>query len=134
MAKTENQQKKEDVFTAYKCAVKELLEERDFPTIKDCIDRALTYTAPCFYVTYHECKRFISLMLRGIQPPLRNPMKIAMYDDIFIKFLKHGYEYDGYKYLKKIINGPAPSFYLEKETFEKIVREMLKIARRKKKW
>jgi len=65
-------------------------------------------------------------MYRGIQPDMYNPMKIDMYDSIFRKFVAKGLKYPGYSYLETIINNEAPSFYIEKRQFVRIINDKLK--------
>lgn len=133
MARTENEQKKEDVFAAYERAIKELVGEGKKPMLRECIDRALTYSAPRYYVSYLAAQRNIALMFKGIQPPVRHPMKIEMYNNIFDEFVKKGLKCKGYSYLETILNNRAPSFYIEKETFFKLIIKMLKKNKKKKK-
>lgn len=129
MARTEMPQKKKDILAAFNRAIDELRNKERPPTVNECIERAMTYPAPRYYVEYDACQRIISLMFRGIQPPMRNPMKIDMYDSIFKEFIRKGLSHDGYKYLHTIIQGQAPSFYVEKKTFFRIVEEQLKLER-----
>ena len=51
------------------------------------IEKAMSYPAPRYYITLEVAIRNISLMYRGIQPDMYNPMKIDMYDSIFRKFV-----------------------------------------------
>lgn len=86
----------------------------------------LYYPAPRYYITLEVAIRNISLMYRGIQPDMYNPMKIDMYDSIFRKFVAKGLKYPGYSYLETIINNEAPSFYIEKRQFVRIINDKLK--------
>ena len=80
MAKTENWQKKDDVFKAYERAIKELGDVARRVPKNTIIEKAMSYPAPRYYITLEVAIRNISLMYRGIQPDMYNPMKIDMYD------------------------------------------------------
>lgn len=90
------------------------------------IEKAMSYPAPRYYITLEVAIRNISLMYRGIQPDMYNPMKIDMYDSIFRKFVAKRLKYPGYSYLETIINNEAPSFYIEKRQFVRIINDKLK--------
>ena len=126
MAKTENWQKKDDVFKAYERAIKELGDVARRVPKNTIIEKAMSYPAPRYYITLEVAIRNISLMYRGIQPDMYNPMKIDMYDSIFRKFVAKGLKYPGYSYLETIINNEAPSFYIEKRQFVRIINDKLK--------
>ena len=96
MAKTENWQKKDDVFKAYERAIKELGDVARRVPKNTIIEKAMSYPAPRYYITLEVAIRNISLMYRGIQPDMYNPMKIDMYDSIFRKFVAKGLKYPGY--------------------------------------
>ena len=126
MAKTENWQKKDDVFKAYERAIKELGDVARRVPKNTIIEKAMSYPAPRYYITLEVAIRNISLMYRGIQPDMYNPMKIDVYDSIFRKFVAKGLKYPGYSYLETIINNEAPSFYIEKRQFVRIINDKLK--------
>ena len=87
MAKTENWQKKDDVFKAYERAIKRIGGCCTPGSQKYDHRKAMSYPAPRYYITLEVAIRNISLMYRGIQPDMYNPMKIDMYDSIFRKFV-----------------------------------------------
>lgn len=126
MARTENPQKKEDVYKAYERAIRELGKEARYASKEAIIEKAMSYPAPRYYVSPEVAIRNISLMFRGIQPDMRNPMKIDMYDDLYRRFVRRGLRHSGYRYLETIINREAPSFFIEKSRFTRIVNEKLK--------
>lgn len=118
--------KKDDVFKAYERAIKELGDVARRVPKNTIIEKAMSYPAPRYYITLEVAIRNISLMYRGIQPDMYNPMKIDMYDSIFRKFVAKGLKYPGYSYLETIINNEAPSFYIEKRQFVRIINDKLK--------
>lgn len=73
MAKTENWQKKDDVFKAYERAIKELGDVARRVPKNTIIEKAMSYPAPRYYITLEVAIRNISLMYRGIQPDMYNP-------------------------------------------------------------
>lgn len=71
MAKTENWQKKDDVFKAYERAIKELGDVARRVPKNTIIEKAMSYPAPRYYITLEVAIRNISLMYRGIQPDIQ---------------------------------------------------------------
>ena len=85
--------------------------------------------APRFYVTFENARRFISILSRKKKLPLINPNKVAMYKEIYHRYIKRVKDSSKrYKYiiLEQIIEEPAPSFYLDEETFRGIVYKTLR--------
>lgn len=64
MAKTENWQKKDDVFKAYERAIKELGDVARRVPKNTIIEKAMSYPAPRYYITLEVAIRNISLMYR----------------------------------------------------------------------
>ena len=85
--------------------------------------------APRFYVTFENARRFISMLSRKKKLPLINKNKVAMYKEIYQRYIKRVKDSSKrYKYviLEQIIEEPAPSFYLDEETFRGIVYKTLR--------
>lgn len=125
MSKTINKQKKEDVFKAYEKAIKDLGDMATLVPKDVLIEKAMSYPAPKYYITLEVAIRNISMMFRGIQPDMRNPMKIDMYENIYNRFVSKK-ERKNYRELEKIINSEAPSFYIEKRQFIRIINDKLR--------
>lgn len=85
--------------------------------------------APRFYVTFENARRFISMLARKKKLPLINSNKLAMYKEIYRRYVQRIKDDSRrYKYmiLEQIIEEPAPSFYLDEDTFRGIVYRTLR--------
>lgn len=93
-------------------------------TIKEAADIIAKSPAPRFFCNYENARRIISLLNRGEELPITNENKIAMYKDIYRiwseKDVDNAHQLDKRaKYmgtLQGVLDSPAPSFYLSKET------------------
>ena len=98
-------------------------------SIEALIGVASKLPAPRFYCTFENARRFVSLLDRGKPLPLKQENKIAMYEEIFRRYkLLVGDSGKRYKYtvLEDIIKAPAPSFYLDFETFRALVYKAMR--------
>lgn len=119
-------QKRKDIFKAYERALKEFGGNARFMAKNAIIEKAMSYMAPQFYVTYDLARRVISQMRRGKDPGINNPLKKRMYDEIFKRFQAQAHDSSSYLVLEDIINSEAPSFYIDKPHFIRIVTTVLK--------
>lgn len=118
-------QKKKDVFEAFKLAIKDFGEAATYVSKTALIEKAMSYPAPRFYITYEQARRVISKMKKNSDPKISNPLKLQMYKDLYSKYMQHK-KGNGYKVIKNIIDNEAPSFYINKLHFIRLVREALK--------
>lgn len=121
--------RKQDVINSYYESYKKLRKTRPFATQNEVIEYAANSTAPRFYVTFENARRFISMLSRKQKLPIVNKNKVAMYKEIYRRYLQQVKDCDKrYKYiiLEKIIEEPAPSFYLEEETFRGIIYKTIR--------
>ena len=120
--------RKQDVVNSFFESLKEVRKTRPFATQDEIIRHAANGNAPRFYVTFENARRFVSLLARKKKLPLINTNKLAMYKEIYRRYRKRVKECgERYKYiiLDEIIREPAPSFYLDIETFRGIVYKTL---------
>ena len=120
--------RKQDVVNSFFESLKEVRKTRPFATQDEIIRHAANGNAPRFYVTFENARRFVSLLARKKKLPLINTNKLAMYKEIYRRYKKRVKECgERYKYiiLDEIIREPAPSFYLDIETFRGIVYKTL---------
>ena len=120
--------RKQDVVNSFFESLKEVRKTRPFATQDEIIRHAANGNAPRFYVTFENARRFVSLLARKKRLPLINTNKLAMYKEIYRRYRKRVKECgERYKYiiLDEIIRQPAPSFYLDIETFRGIVYKTL---------
>ena len=121
--------RKQDVINSFYESYKELKKTRPFATQNEVIEYAVKSEAPRFYVTFENARRFVSLLLRKKKLPIVNENKLEMYKEIYRRYVKQMKDSNKrYKYLilEKIIEEPAPSFYLEEETFRGIIYKTLR--------
>lgn len=110
-------------------SLKELRKTKPFVSQSEVIEHACKSSAPRFFVTFENARRFVSLLMRGKELPITNKNKLAMYMEIYNRYCERIKECDSrYKYviLESIIEEPAPSFYLDEETFRGIVYTTLR--------
>lgn len=120
--------KNEAVVNAYFDTVKKLNKKTCYVPQDIIIEQAIASGAPRFYTSYENARRFISMLERGKNIPLKSPNKLSMYKEIHRRFKeeKEIYHCQGYTILAEIIESPAPSFYMNLETFRKILYNSLK--------
>lgn len=124
--------RKNDVTKAFFETMKNVRKSNPLATQNDVIEQALKCEAPRFYVTFENARRYISLMARKKQIPIVNKNKLEMYKEIYRRYLKRIRETSNqYRFiiLERIIEEPAPSFYLDEETFKGIVYKTLRERR-----
>lgn len=125
--------RKKDVIATFFETMKETRKTNPLATQNEIIEVAVKSEAPRFYVTFENARRYISLMMRKKRLPLVNKNKMEMYKEIYNRYLKRIKETrNHYRYviLEKIIEEPAPSFYLDEETFRGIVYKTLREHKR----
>ena len=121
--------RKQDVINSFYESYKELRKVKPFATQNEVIEYAAKRKAPRFYVTFENARRFISILARKKKLPIINENKVAMYKEIFRRYMQQVKDSNKrYKYLilEKIIEEPAPSFYLEEETFRGIIYKTIR--------
>ena len=121
--------RRQDIIDSFFNSLKELRKTRPFVTQNEVIEHAARSTAPRFYVTFENARRFVSLLMRGKRLPIVNKNKVEMYKEIYRRYKQRVKECgERYRYviLDEIIREPAPSFYLDVETFRGIVYRSLR--------
>lgn len=121
--------RKQDVINSFFDSLKELRQTKPFATQNEVIEHAVKKGAPRFYVTFENARRFISLLARKKKLPLINRNKLEMYKEIYRRYMQQVKDCSKrYKYLilERIIEEPAPSFYLDEETFRGIIYKTLR--------
>ena len=121
--------RKNDVTKVFFETMKKVRKENPHATQNDVIEKAVRSEAPRFYVTFENARRYISLMARKKHIPIVNKNKMEMYKEIYRRYLKRIQDTSNqYRFviLERIIEEPAPSFYLDEETFKGIVYRTLR--------
>ena len=119
-----SEQKRLDVYHAYKRSIAKFGDSARFVSKSTLFDEAMKMTAPRFYVTYERAARIISSFRKGIIPNITNPLKMEMYRDIYKLFVENT---DGkIRSLRSVLDMEAPSFYIDKRHFVRLIRQSLK--------
>ncbi|MBR6648450.1 MAG: hypothetical protein IKL29_03625 [Bacteroidaceae bacterium] len=125
--KTIREQRKEAVIKTFFETVKKMSASNPCVTNKEILAKAVNEEAPRFFINYESARRFISLMARKKKLPVVNKNKLAMYKEIYRRYKERNKGDEGhYKTLEKILEEPAPSFYLDESTFQGIVYKTLR--------
>ena len=121
--------RKQDVVNCFFESLKEVRKTKPFASQGEIIKHAASKNAPRFYITCENARRFTSLLLRKKKLPHINRNKLEMYKEIYRRYLKwvkeNGADHK-YMILEQIIQEPAPSFYLDEQTFRGIVYRTLR--------
>ena len=97
-----------------------------FASLEKIIEKAASTTAPRFFVSFENARRFVSMLVRKKRLPLVNKNKIEMYKELYRRYMKQCKGKVGnYTILESIIEEPAPSFYLDAGSFRGIVYRTL---------
>ena len=120
------QDKETDILKAYEAAITAFGRNARFASRKDLIDTAITYGAPRFYVSFEVARRIISIMNRGGKPYFANKYKRLMYTEIFKRFKELTNRKGSYKALQEILKSPAPSFFIDRYQFARIIYRQIK--------
>ena len=102
-----------------------------FASLEKIIEKAASTTAPRFFVSFENARRFVSMLVRKKRLPLVNKNKIEMYMELYKRYKRLRKEDANnpvihYTALEKIIEEPAPSFYLDVETFRCLLYKALR--------
>lgn len=113
---------------AYFDALKNTKGKSSYVSTDDIIRGLMCISAPRFFITYDNARRIISLMHRGKKLPISNENKVEMYKEIYRRYIEYKSEMNisGYHILEKIIEEPAPSYYVNLETMKGIVYKSIR--------
>lgn len=99
-------------------AVYKAMSENPNKKMSELYEIARKMPAPMFYVSFNVARRFVSMLDRGLDLPMLNPNRIAMYKELHRRLKKaRGNKEKSYNLLEDIILSPAPEFYMDLETF-----------------
>ena len=100
-------------------ALYKAMSENPGKNMSELFDIARKKEAPRFYVSFDNARRFVSMLDRGLELPIVNENKRAMYKELYCRLKKvRGDKERCYGLLTDIINSPAPEFYMDYETFK----------------
>lgn len=99
-------------------ALYKAMSENPSKKMSELFDIARKKEAPRFYVSFDNARRFVSMLDRGLELPIVNENKRAMYKELHCRLEKaRGGKARRYQLLKDIIYSPAPEFYMDSYTF-----------------
>ncbi len=102
-----------------------------YATIEEVIDLCMQSQAPRFFVSAQRAMRYISLMRRGIPVCFKNSNRQRMYTEIYRRFISAAQgRRPACQVMKDVLAQPAPSFYINRDSFRHCVYTAIK--RRKK--
>jgi hypothetical protein len=114
-------------------ALYKAMSENSDKKVLESFDIARKMEAPRFYVTFDTARRFVSMLDRGLELPLKNENKKRMYQELYNRLKKkRGDKKLCYQLLEEIITSPAPEFYMDFETFEQVFYKTIRSKKRKK--
>ncbi len=100
-------------------------------SIGDVLKEAVKASAPRFYISYENARRFISLLARKKHLPIANNNKIAMYKELYKRYMERIKDKcNSYTILESIIEEPAPSFYIDEGTFRGLLYKAIRERRK----
>lgn len=106
--------KGEDIVNAFYKAMSENPDKK----IGELFEIACKMPAPRFYVTFELARKYVSMLDRGLELPITNKRKLAMYQELLCRLKeRRGNQKKCYNLLGEIIESPAPCFYMDAETF-----------------
>lgn len=127
----------EDIMRTYFDTLKSMSSTRMDVSVEDVVKQIMRQGASRFWVSYEAARRVVSQMCRGIKPKVSNRNKLAMYNELFRRYMVHRERYGttGYLILSEIIMQPAPSYYMDSFNMRRIVyrgmRRKNEMARRR---
>lgn len=131
---TVREMRKQAVIETFYDTMSEMKKEDPLTTQGEIIEKAVKAEAPRFFVTFENARRFVSLMVRKKKLPIVNKNKLEMYKEIYRRYMQRIKDGVGqYLILEKIIEEPAPSFYLDEDTFRGIIYKTIRSDRANRK-
>lgn len=114
-------------------ALYKAMSENPDKKVLELFDIARKMEAPRFYVTFDQARRFVSMLDRGLELPLKSENKKRMYEELHRRLKKkRGGKKKCYQLLEEIITSPAPEFYMDAETFKQVFYKTIRNKKRKK--
>lgn len=111
--------RKQAVIKVFFDTLSRMRKENPSVSLGDVIKEAVKSSAPRFYVSYENARRFISLLARKKCLPISNSNKVAMYKEIYSRYLKRiQNDCRNFTILESVLEEPAPSFYIDEGTFK----------------
>ena len=119
-------QRRRDIFDAYEKAIKSFGDMAKYIPKSVIIEKAMTYNAPRFYVTYEIARRAISDMCKGRVPRASGDQKSKMYNEIYKRFKDVCSSQSSFVKLMDVLETETNSFYISKKQFSRIIYQQLR--------
>lgn len=126
-----SEMRKQAVIEAFFDTLTKMRKDNPNISLGEVIKEAVKSSAPRFYVSFENTRRFISLLARKKRLPIKNSNRVAMYKEIYARYLKRIKEQCcNYTILESILEEPAPSFYIDEGTFKGLLYRSIRERRR----
>ena len=109
------EERDKDFLASYDFVIKKHGEKAPYLKRDELLLEAIMRPAKRFYVSEEQSFRIISKMLKGQGIGIRNPLKLQMYEEIFLR-VKQELEKSNLstiEIIEKVINQSAPRFYID---------------------
>ena len=118
------QQRDFEFFKAYQKAI----EEHQFANQREAIDYVRTHEAPRWFVSKEHCAAVLSCKVRGLELYKMGKQKARKFDELLRLYVQEKREQPNAHHLdlcEKIVNMPAPEWYLEHQIASRIINEQI---------
>ena len=109
------EQRDRDFLASYDSVIKKYGKKAPFLKRDELLLEAITCPAKRFYVSEEQSFRIITKMLKGQSIGIRNPLKLQMYKEIFLRVKQEleGSSLPIVEIIENVINQSAPRFYID---------------------
>jgi len=129
MAKRESSyERRRDILEAFNLTLRRMASANPDVLIGDVISETYKSCAPRFYLTIGSAQRGIKSVLNGTYSFVEKPMTEAMYKELakrYVSIVPGETDRIRSDVVRVIIEQPAPSFYLTRRSFRKILYQAL---------
>lgn len=108
-------------------------ELRNGESVKEAYRNAIRHKASCFFASVRYAAKYIRRREAGQKPDIRNNITRKMYDDIYTLYAIEKAscpEKTMYEIIERVINSPAPRFYISLSRARHIIRKLRNERRR----
>lgn len=108
-------------------------ELRRGESVKGAYRNAIRHKASCFFASVRYAAKYIRQREAGQEPDIRNNITRKMYDDIYAMYVVEKAlcpEKTMYEVIERVINSPAPRFYISLSWARHIIRRLRNERRR----
>ncbi len=118
-----------DLLECYNTTLKQIGSQIRVMSRNEIFELISCQPATQFYVSEREAKEKVSLIHRGLDPELSNPLRLKMYHEIYRRALEIQAQQPHRRLLaivSEVIYTPAPCFYLTASSIEIIYNRLMR--------